>query len=423
MKHILLFSIFLIISITSFAQTGFSIKGRLIDKSTKEPLPYANIIYLKKAIGTTSNLDGIFQLHLNDANEKDSIRIQYIGYSPLILTLKEAANLNTFQLYPKLKELAEVKVKPQKFKLRKFIKTSIDLYNKNKRNEPHIAYGHYREYASYNNKYVMFTEALGYSIYSSTRVNISPLANYNFFCQNTKYASSSTWVDLFSKTGGFSTNYKKPSLGSGSNLNVFRRVELKGVLSASHWSKFSFKLDSNYYLHNSSILRIAFKRGKQKGMIHISTNNNQILKIEQTTKMYWNNLFRTKTTAHLTIDFNYFDETPFIAGIEAYSNYNNVEYTNKLTILSQKLNHFSITGREFWALNNSNFFIKYLPKKWEEQNIPICKKYDQIEQDLKQNTTTLDEQFKQYSDKWFHPDASNKPERAILLIKKLEEIF
>lgn len=53
--------------------------GKIMDGGMKEPLPYANIYIQKSNVGTTSKIDGTFQL-LTDFEENDSIIISYVGY-------------------------------------------------------------------------------------------------------------------------------------------------------------------------------------------------------------------------------------------------------------------------------------------------------------------------------------------------------
>jgi CarboxypepD_reg-like domain len=50
-----------LLSINALAQESFvSMRGKLIDKESKEPIPYASIYVKGKSIGTTSNDDGKF---------------------------------------------------------------------------------------------------------------------------------------------------------------------------------------------------------------------------------------------------------------------------------------------------------------------------------------------------------------------------
>ncbi len=79
MKYIL--SIILnVFVLFSFAQSG-SLKGKITDKLTNEPVPFANIVVLGTKIGTTSDLDGNFKITgLKPGYIK--LKVYFIGYKP-----------------------------------------------------------------------------------------------------------------------------------------------------------------------------------------------------------------------------------------------------------------------------------------------------------------------------------------------------
>ena len=106
MKNIIiLFGI--IISINSLSQ---SVKLKLLDSETKQPVPYANICFegLNKhnKLYTTSALDGSFT---NNCKETAIIAISFIGYKTIIDTL-EFGTLKTFYFTPDVFNLDQVVV-------------------------------------------------------------------------------------------------------------------------------------------------------------------------------------------------------------------------------------------------------------------------------------------------------------------------
>ncbi len=78
----ILFAIGMIISSWTFGQSAGSIKGRVLDAKTKEPIPGANV-YVDMAgtkVGTTSDLDGRFTVKpLNAGNYQ--LTISYVSYN------------------------------------------------------------------------------------------------------------------------------------------------------------------------------------------------------------------------------------------------------------------------------------------------------------------------------------------------------
>ncbi len=63
------------------------IKAWVIDEN-KLPLPYANINVLNKNKGVISNEEGCFTLNISELNKTDTLRISYIGYKSIDLTLE-----------------------------------------------------------------------------------------------------------------------------------------------------------------------------------------------------------------------------------------------------------------------------------------------------------------------------------------------
>jgi hypothetical protein len=76
------FVIFLAAQAANAAETG-SIKGRVLDKTTGEPLPGANVLVQNTNIGAAADLDGKFIIHTVPTG-KQSLRISYIGYETIL---------------------------------------------------------------------------------------------------------------------------------------------------------------------------------------------------------------------------------------------------------------------------------------------------------------------------------------------------
>lgn len=69
---------------SAIAQT--LVQGHITDARTKEPLPFANIVFTGTTIGVSSDFDGKFRL--SSSERHDSISIFYLGYKKLILPIR-----------------------------------------------------------------------------------------------------------------------------------------------------------------------------------------------------------------------------------------------------------------------------------------------------------------------------------------------
>jgi len=73
----------LILSIAFAGNTG-GLRGRIVDKSTKQPLAGANIEILETVKGAATDLEGYFSIELLDENIY-KLQISYIGYESLVI--------------------------------------------------------------------------------------------------------------------------------------------------------------------------------------------------------------------------------------------------------------------------------------------------------------------------------------------------
>src|SRR5688572_19001722 len=75
----------------------FILEGKVIDKSTGEPLPFANITIMGTNVGTSSNVDGHFTF-LNVPSDTCTLLISNIGYQTLSLRLTPETKLDNLVL-------------------------------------------------------------------------------------------------------------------------------------------------------------------------------------------------------------------------------------------------------------------------------------------------------------------------------------
>jgi iron complex outermembrane receptor protein len=84
MKYLVILLFFL--NIIAFSQ-NLTIKGKVVDSETLQPLPSASLIILGKNIGTAAGSDGSFVLS-GDFAPGDILKISYVGYSIKLISLK-----------------------------------------------------------------------------------------------------------------------------------------------------------------------------------------------------------------------------------------------------------------------------------------------------------------------------------------------
>ncbi len=116
MKLKLIITYFMCSFAFGFAQNSGSIKGKVVDKNTNEPLPYVNIIVKdngKIITGAVTTEEGNFTVN-KLALQKYTVEIQFIGYTTVVknidLTSESNQNLGTITISEDVSELKDVEV-------------------------------------------------------------------------------------------------------------------------------------------------------------------------------------------------------------------------------------------------------------------------------------------------------------------------
>lgn len=90
------------------------VSGVVIDKKTREPLPFANIIFTKTTIGTTTDVNGVFYIKVNDETHF-SLTVSYMGYETKEEKIKPGKNKDIeIEMSPSDLFLTEVEVKAKR---------------------------------------------------------------------------------------------------------------------------------------------------------------------------------------------------------------------------------------------------------------------------------------------------------------------
>ena len=138
MKLKLIITCFLCSIAFGFAQNSGTIKGKVIDKKTNEPLPYVNIILKdndKIVTGGVTTEDGNFAIN-KLAIQNYTVEIQFIGYTTVVknidLTADANQNLGTIAILEDISELKDVEVVAERSNMvqkidRKVINVGKDL--------------------------------------------------------------------------------------------------------------------------------------------------------------------------------------------------------------------------------------------------------------------------------------------------------
>ena len=102
----ILFFLLILSSTTVFAQYKVTINALVLDKKTNQPIPYVNIGFVDKTVGTITNSEGEFKLsyHEDVIGSKEVLRFSALGYKTLEVRASQLVpfltNTNKFYLVP-----------------------------------------------------------------------------------------------------------------------------------------------------------------------------------------------------------------------------------------------------------------------------------------------------------------------------------
>lgn len=142
-------------------ETYFTLTGEITDAQTTEPLGYANVTVIGKAIGITSNSNGGFEFHIPTSYSKDTLAISFIGYKTYKICLSDLSSTNQIKikLEQSTLELAEVIISYKPYTVYSLLDDVISNYEKNYGTKPYEMNGFYREIRQTNEKYGYLMEA------------------------------------------------------------------------------------------------------------------------------------------------------------------------------------------------------------------------------------------------------------------------
>ncbi len=122
-KHYLLY-LFILITVHAFGQSKLYVGATIIDAETQEPIPFVNVGFFEKAIGTVTNEQGQFKLIcFTEDVKKAPLQISAIGFESMEIPYDEIKNYTSYNnllpLVPKNYSLDEIYISAQKRELEK----------------------------------------------------------------------------------------------------------------------------------------------------------------------------------------------------------------------------------------------------------------------------------------------------------------
>jgi len=142
-------------------QSVITIKGKVVDTETKNPLVFATVTVQGTNVATVTNLDGEFILKIASTLSNPGIEILYIGYENRIIQisdLRDEGRNNTIELKQAMIPIKEVVIKS--ITPEEIVKQVIAGVSDNYAGVPNLMTSFYRETIKKNRNYVSIAEAV-----------------------------------------------------------------------------------------------------------------------------------------------------------------------------------------------------------------------------------------------------------------------
>src|SRR5690625_1473940 len=274
-----------LINSISWAQTSYSISGKVIDSETGEPLVFANLIFNEdNSLGTFTDTYGEFSFSTNQ--KLINLSCTYLGYEKENLLLKNE-NKIVIRMKKVSEKLSEVLIQTKENPAKKIIEKVI--LNKSKNDPKNI-------------------ETFSYRSYSKTIFDLEPIIikdsledfnkdHYIFLMEDiseTKFKKPKIWEKtiLASKVSGFSdisfpiiARELQPFSFYETNIKLLDEFYLNPI-SKLGLEKYNFKLEERIYQKNDTIYTISFHPVEKKnieglvGMVNVNSNRYAIQSIK-----------------------------------------------------------------------------------------------------------------------------------------------
>jgi len=253
----LILSLLVLCQGTIDAQTRI-IKGSLVEQGSSEPIPFAHIAILGTNQGTTSNIDGIFQLK-NITSTKVLLKVSCIGFETDTVKWKMGDHHQSFtvELLPAIIQLEDIYVNGERVTPQEIIEEAYHRIEDNYWLEPHLLTGYFKETESTDGRPIYQADAIiqaripGKGRDADARIEIIHLTD-----RIKKNVGYDDWKQEFKKRGevtGGAYRCLKYSINDPIN-----------PIFPSHFKYYSYTIEGYTNFNGKKVVIISFTDSKQK---------------------------------------------------------------------------------------------------------------------------------------------------------------
>lgn len=147
------------LTLAAHAQDNILLKGYVLDKGTNQPLALAAVQIKNTQLGALTEDNGYFELPVPKSNQKDSLRISFMGYLPASLSVSLYNLADTLKIFLETQVATKEEVVVTAMNARAILLKAIDNLQQNLYMDSILQKAFYRQYHKENGKYVRLIEA------------------------------------------------------------------------------------------------------------------------------------------------------------------------------------------------------------------------------------------------------------------------
>jgi len=160
-KPILLFGYLAFAITTAVGQENIRLSGKVVDRSTKEPLAFSTVSILGTSEGVVSNFQGLFEFSIPATRSADTLYVSMLGYQPYKAVFSSHVDTEeiTIQLEESIVVLEEVAVSEKRLSALEIVTKSVERITENYPVTPYLLEGFTRSHKYECGRYVKLYEA------------------------------------------------------------------------------------------------------------------------------------------------------------------------------------------------------------------------------------------------------------------------
>lgn len=303
---------FLLLTVLSFrvqAQKEFIISGKVTDATNGQPIPFVTVTTRESLIGTVTNDEGGFDLHLPDSVRNDKLIVTLIGYKLQEFPISVIVSPMAVSMQPDFVEMKEVQIKPQPPTY--YLLLAARSLKSNYPENPFETQAYYRENITENNGFLRSAEGVFRTYYPAFQDTIKNQHQLLLFHKAETLAELAFMKKEREKSDAKEKKREEKAIRKGKTVekkksdnndslkigemfggpeNLLKMADLfknaESCIDTNMFNEYTYSFAKSSSYNSAELMVINFKsRGKvdgnrEEGKIYLDIASNAIVKIE-----------------------------------------------------------------------------------------------------------------------------------------------